>query len=203
MNLKDTYNKIAEAWVTDHNADTWWQEGTDAFLKIIPVGCSVLDVGCGGGIKSKYIAEREFKVTGIDFSEKMIEIAQRENPNLDFAVVDVYNIDQYPKTFDAIFAQAVLLHIPKKDVMEVLQKMVNRLNFGGFLYLGVKAVKDDGVEEKVVTEDDYGYAYDRFFSFFTLSELKNYFRQLELDIVWEGEVGSGRANWVQIVGKKR
>lgn len=34
MNLKDTYNKIAKDWVTDHNVDTWWQEGADYFTNL-------------------------------------------------------------------------------------------------------------------------------------------------------------------------
>ena len=77
-NLKNTYNKIAEEWVKDHDKDTWWQEGTDAFLSLLPKGSTVLDVGCGGGIKTKYIADKGFKAAGIDFSEEMIKVAKRE-----------------------------------------------------------------------------------------------------------------------------
>src|SRR3989344_5666981 len=120
--LKSTYNNIAEDWVKDHLRDTWWQEGTDAFLSFLPPQSAVLDVGCGGGIKSKYIADKGFQVTGIDFSEKMIEIAKREFPQTDFEVVDIYHLDQYQKMFDAVFAQAVLLHVPKFQALEVLRK---------------------------------------------------------------------------------
>lgn len=203
MDLKSTYNKIAEEWTRDHNNDSWWQEGTNTFLSFLPKGASVLDVGCGGGIKSRYIADKGFKVTGIDFSEKMIEICKRELPNLDFDVVDLYHIDTYNKTFDGIFAQAVLLHIPKKDVMAVLEKMKGRLNKNGLLYIAVKGVKEDGIEEKQVTEKDYGYEYQRFFSFFTSGELKNYIDELDMEIVWQSSTTSGRADWVQIIGKKR
>ncbi len=97
MDLKSTYNKIAEDWVKDHNKDDWWQEGTDTFLSLLPVGASLLDVGCGGGVKTKYISNKGYKVSGIDFSEKMIEIAKRELPELSFDVVDVYELDEYKK----------------------------------------------------------------------------------------------------------
>jgi len=203
MDLKSTYNKIAEDWKKDHDKDTWWQEGTDMFLSLLPRGSSVLDIGCGGGIKSKYITDKGYVVTGIDFSEKMIEIAEREYPGINFAVSDVYQLEKYPKKFDAVFAQAVLLHIPKNRVMEVLEKMKSCLNDGGLLYLGVKQVKEDGVGERVIKENDYGYDYERFFSFFTLAELEGYLKDLNMDVVWKTSTTSGKAGWLQIVGKKK
>lgn len=200
--LKDTYNKIAEDWYKDHQIDTWWQEGTDTFLAELPAGASVLDVGCGAGVKTRYLASKGFKTTGTDFSEKMIEIAKHESPEIPFEVVDVYKIDQYPKTFDGVFAQAVLLHIPKKDILDVLAKLKGRLSPGGLLYVAVKGVRDDGVEELVKKETDYGYEYERFFSFFTLPELEKYLTDLDMEIVWKTTTTSGRADWLQIVGKK-
>lgn len=202
MDLRDTYNKIAEDWVKDHNQDTWWQEGTDYFLSQLPGGSKVLDVGCGGGVKTKYIFSKGYKVLGIDFSENMIEIAKRENPGVDFSVVDMYNIDTLPNMFDAIFVQAALLHIPKSRVVEVLTKMKNRLNSGGLLYIAVKGIRDESVQEEIKTENDYGYSYERFFSYFSLEELKKYFSDLDLEVIWDSGKYSNNTNWIQIIGKK-
>ncbi len=202
MNLKETYNKIAEDWVLDHNDDDWWQEGTDYFLSFLPKEASVLDVGCGGGIKTKYISEKGHRVLGIDFSEKMIGIAQRENPGVEFAVVDMYDIDKIAETYDGIFVQAALLHIPKTRALEVLTKMNDKLNKDGLLYLAVKGIRDDGAEENIVKENHYGYEYERFFSYFKLEELKDYFGQLGLLVVWEENKKSNKTNWIQIIGKK-
>lgn len=202
MSLKDTYNKIAEDWAKDHSNDTWWQEGTDQFLSFLPPHATILDVGCGAGVKSRYLTKKGFKVIGVDFSENMIEIAKRESPNIQFDVVDVYEIDKYPHTFDGIFAQAVLLHIPKNKIREVLAKLKEKINPEGLLYIAVKGVRDDGIEEAVKTENDYGYQYERFFSFFTLPELEKYLQELNMEIVWKTNTPSGRADWLQIVGRK-
>ena len=35
MDLRSTYNKIAEDWFKDHHQDTWWQEGTEKFLEAL------------------------------------------------------------------------------------------------------------------------------------------------------------------------
>lgn len=178
MDLKETYNKIAEDWFKDHKTDGWWQEGTDKFLSLLGKGSKVLDVGCGAGIKSGYLSAKGFEVTGIDFSEKFIDIARKENPKLHFDVVDIYELDKYPKKFDGIFAQAVLLHVPKARVMNVLQMMKDKLNDNGLLYIAVKGVKSDGIEEGTKKENDYGYEYERFFSYFSSEELKKYFQKL-------------------------
>lgn len=202
MNLKETYNKIAKDWVQDHNRDDWWQEGADVFFDMLPTEAHVLDIGCGGGIKTKYIHDKGYLVSGIDFSENMIAIAQKNLPWLDFEVVDIYEIDKYNKTFDGIFAQAVLLHIEKKRILEVLEKLKLKLNPGGLLYVAVKGMKDSGVEEHVVEENDYGYPYQRFFSYYNLQELEEYFQKLDMKIVWKDIKRSGKTDWVQIVAKK-
>jgi 2-polyprenyl-3-methyl-5-hydroxy-6-metoxy-1,4-benzoquinol methylase len=203
MNLKSTYNKIAEDWFKDHHDDTWWHEGVEKFLSAIPAGASILDVGCGAGVKTRYLTNKGFKVSGIDFSENMIGIAKRESPDLSFEVMDIYDLDTYQKTFDGVFVQAVLLHIPKKDIKEVLLKLKNKVKINGLLYISVKAMREDEIEEGVKKENDYGYDYERFFSYFSLSELKKYFLEVDLEIIFEMSTIHGRTEWLQIVGKKK
>src|SRR5215470_9487702 len=49
-------------------------------------GLTVLDAGCGIGYLSTKLQDRGARVTGIDFSERMIEIARSHNPAIDFRV---------------------------------------------------------------------------------------------------------------------
>jgi 2-polyprenyl-3-methyl-5-hydroxy-6-metoxy-1,4-benzoquinol methylase len=64
----------------------------DLFLQHIPAG-RLLDVGCGPGWTSLLLAKAGYDVTGVDISERMIEIAQersaRENTPVDFVVGDM------------------------------------------------------------------------------------------------------------------
>lgn len=203
MDLRTTYNRIAEDWATDHAVDTWWIEGTTEFCKLLKPGSAILDVGCGGGFKTKFLADRGFAVKGTDFSESMIAAAGRKYPTLDFAVRDLHDIDQEPGTYDAIFAQAVLLHIKKIEVLDVLAKMKSRLNAGGFIYVAVKAHREGKPDEEVVKENDYGYEYERFFSYYSMTELENYFRELDMVVVSQTVTSSGRTNWLQVVAQKQ
>lgn len=203
MDLKETYNKIAEEWHNDHKTDDWWVAGTDKFIELMNNRGLVLDVGCGSGVKSKYLINKGLKVVGIDIAEKMVEIAKKEVTGGEFIVMDLLDVDKLPYTFDGIFMQAVLLHIPKKDVKEVLNKLVNKLKNGGFLYIAVKEKRLGGAEEEVKIDNDYGYNYERFFSYFTTEELNRYLENLGFKIVFTQTHTGGRStNWISIIGKK-
>ncbi|MDA1169020.1 MAG: class I SAM-dependent methyltransferase [bacterium] len=197
--LKNTYDKIAQSWHEDHKADTWWQAGTNEFIARLKEGGNVLDVGCGGGTKSKYLSDSGFEVTGIDFSERFIDIAKEEVPTAKFLVMDAHSINNLKENFDGIFMQAVLLHVPKKDIEDILQKVVTKLNPEGLVYIAVKEKDKDGVDEEVKIEDDYGYEYERFFSYFTIDELRQHFVRVGLEMVYEER----KSNWIQVIGRKK
>lgn len=201
MDLKSTYDQIAQDWDKDHTQDDWWKDGLEKFVSFLRPGACVLDVGCGSGVKSKILTAEGMHVTGIDFSEKMLEIARRRVPNADFQLVDLYDLSRVDKKFDGIFAQAVLLHVPKKDIRGVIHSLKEKLLPGGYFYAAVKEIRPQEKEEEMVKENDYGYEYERFFSYFTAGEMRKYFLDEGLEIVYETITHSGRRNWIQIIGR--
>lgn len=202
QSLRDTYNTIAQDWHRDHQKDTWWQEGTDYFLSLLSPHATVLDAGCAGGYKTKYIGERGFDVEGIDLSDEFIAIAQNELPQYRFTQMDLRHIDQLPHSYDAIYTSAVLLHIPKNEVPSILKKFHAKLHPDGYLYIAVKAQKPGGVEEEVKTENDYGYAYDRFFSYFSKDEMQDWLTESGFTVRQLTEKAVGGTNWIQIIAQR-
>lgn len=202
MNLKDTYNLIAEDWYKDHQKDDWWIPGTDKFISFLRPGSNILDVGCGAGVKSDYLIKKGFKVTGIDFSDQMIGIAGREVKTGDFLVKDIKEPLLLDRQFDGVFAQAVLLHISRQEMTQVLKNILEPLKPGGYFYAAVKEVKPDRPEEGMLKENDYGYEYERFFSYYGAEELKQYLSDAGLKIVYQDVVSSGKTNWIQMIGQK-
>jgi trans-aconitate methyltransferase len=201
MDLKSTYDKIAADWDKDHTTDDWWREGTEKFISLFPQKASVLDVGCGTGVKAKVLETNGMRVTGIDFSEAMLKIAKAKIPHARFLPMDIYDLSGLHEKFNGIFAQAILLHVPKKDVAMIIHSLVGKLNSGGYFYIAVKERREGEKEEETVKESDYGYEYERFFSYFTLKEMENHFTNEGLEIIYKSVTHSGRRNWIQLIGK--
>jgi len=115
--------------------------------------------------------------------------------------LDLYTLNASHEQFDCVFAQAVLLHIPKKDVPGILQNIRSVLKPGGFLYVAVKEAWPQTPPEEVLKENDYGYEYERFFSYFTTLELEKLLREAGFQIMHANLEKVGNTNWIQIVAK--
>lgn len=200
--LKGTYERIADDWHRDHVQDVWWTDVVGTFLSYLPAEGTVLDAGCGPGHIAKFVAGKGFNVTGIDFSERLIAIAKEHVPEASFEVRTMESLDEMEEQFDGVFSQASLLHVRKADAAAMIARLARRVKTGGYLYVSVKEAKEGKPEEEVKVEDDYGYAYERFFSYFTRQELRGYFRDAALTIVWDEPNAVGRTVWLQIIGRK-
>ncbi len=201
--LKATYNKIAEDWHRDHKSDTWWIETTDKFISLLKPGDLVLDVGCGGGLKAKYLISKGLKVTGIDFAENMIAIARREVPAGTFFVMDLRDLPRMDGTFDGILVHTTLVHIPKREVGRAVQIFKEKLKPGGYLYITVKEIRSGQDGEEVKAESDYGYPYERFWSYFNLPEVETYLREAGFYVCYSSITPLGNSRWLQVTGQKR
>ncbi|MDE0460452.1 MAG: methyltransferase domain-containing protein [Chromatiales bacterium] len=81
-------------------------------------GRDVLDLGCGTGRHTAWLAEAGARVTAVDFSEKMLERARRKVPaaHVRFVVHDLH--DPLPfddASFDAVVSGLVLEHLRDLD----------------------------------------------------------------------------------------
>ncbi|MEO8209007.1 MAG: class I SAM-dependent methyltransferase [bacterium] len=74
----------------------------------------VLDAGCGTGYLSQKLREKGAKVTGIDLSEKMIELAKKNNPQIDFFVGSCSVMSNIQSDyFDVLIANYVIMDTPE------------------------------------------------------------------------------------------
>ena len=97
---------------------------------------TVLDVGCGIGGSSRYIAKRypEAQVTGITLSPEQQSratalAAERGIPNAKFEVVDALNMKFPDDSFDLVWACESGEHMPDKE--KYIQEMARVLKPGG------------------------------------------------------------------------
>ncbi len=91
-------------------------------------GITILDAGCGSGIYANLLAGKGAKVTGLDISDKMIEIARRETPPEFNIAYHVGSLDALPFTaasFDIIICTYVLENV--EDISQVFRQFYSVL----------------------------------------------------------------------------
>lgn len=101
-------------------------------------GLRVLDVGCGAGLLSEAMDGEGARVTGIDLSPELIDVAQlhllESGREAEYRVVSAEDLAaERPGTYDVVTCMEMLEHVP--DPASVLRACFSLLKPGGMLLL--------------------------------------------------------------------
>jgi ubiquinone/menaquinone biosynthesis C-methylase UbiE len=105
----------------------------------LPEGAHVLDLGCGPGWTSSFLARMGYLVTGTDLAPDMIALAEKRavregvSECCTFRVADSESFD-FPAEFDAVLVYDTLHHTQHEST--VLQNCYRALKPGGKILLG-------------------------------------------------------------------
>ena len=104
-------------------------------LPALPPGAKVLDLGCGEGRNSLFLAQKGFDVTAIDRSaagiNKLKTMAGRAGVALRPIVADIATID-LDEDYDLVMAHGVLYYLTNDEWRELLLQVKDRTRPGGF-----------------------------------------------------------------------
>ncbi|HSG17833.1 MAG TPA: class I SAM-dependent methyltransferase [Anaerolineae bacterium] len=115
-------------------------EATIELLSLCHIGDAheVLNVGCGIGVGSTYIAKKyDCHVTGVDISEKMIEWSRRRakeekvEAKAKFRTANVGELPFEANRFDVVFAESVLIFV--EDKAQAIRECVRVTRPGGYV----------------------------------------------------------------------
>ncbi len=100
----------------------------------------MLDVGCGEGITTRMLADRGAKVTGIDLSEKMIELAKqhdaKESCGIQYALTSGSDLSQFEsETFDAAVSTMAMMDMA--DYAACVKEVYRVLKPSGFFQFSI------------------------------------------------------------------
>lgn len=142
------YDKIAIKYTELYFNETGDFPFVDKFLNKLPKNGKILEVGCGAGHFSNYMAEKGFVVEGIDLSKKFLEIAKEKVPNVIFKYMDMRKLEYLDEEFDGVLSTYALIHIPTDEVVQTLQESFRVLKPGGMIFIAVhKGEPDKMVDE--------------------------------------------------------
>ncbi len=97
----------------------------------------LLDVGCGGGILSEALAKQGADVTGIDMSQKLVDIAElhglESGVTVSYQKISVEELaEEQPESFDSVTCMEMLEHVP--DPASVINACAKLVKPGGTIF---------------------------------------------------------------------
>ena len=108
-----------------------------AFLEQLRPRAAILELGCGGGQDAELMSAAGFEVTATDGSAGLAAEAEARLGRL----VRVMRFEELEDVaaYDAVWANACLLHVPEDGLTDVLARIHRALKPGGRFYAGFKS----------------------------------------------------------------
>lgn len=167
------------------------------FLEILPPGGRILDLGCGGGIDSREMIRQGFDVLPVDGSAAVARKAEAVIGKP--VVVRTFEELRFEGAFDAVWASASLIHVPRPSLALILGKLRHALKPGGYHFASFKGGGQDGRD-----------ADGRYYNYPSMEKLIGYYDKaggwnlLKVeDYVGGGFEGGTTGPWLAIFAQKR
>ena len=95
----NSYNQNADAFQARFMNLELYKGSLDSLYKHIKDNYNIIDFGCGPGNICKYLLDQNqtINVCGVDLSEKMLELALKNEPRAKYELRDIRNISCYTK----------------------------------------------------------------------------------------------------------
>jgi 2-polyprenyl-3-methyl-5-hydroxy-6-metoxy-1,4-benzoquinol methylase len=131
--VREDFDRIAELMAREPEAR---EPYSNYLLRHLPSDCEhVLEIGCGLGAFAREVARRARRVTAMDLSPQMINVARARSAsytNLEFVLADFLQADLPGESYDCVVTLATLHHLP---LAESLKRIKSLLRPGGVLIL--------------------------------------------------------------------
>ena len=187
------YNSNAAVFSeTTKNVD--FSEVQQIFTKHLSPDASILDFGCGSGRDTKYFMEHGYRVEATDGSEELCKLASSYT-GVSVKYMLFQELDEQKKYY-GIWACSSILHLPKDELKNVMQRMLCALKDDGVIYTSFKYGTFEGERN------------GRYFTDFTEKTFDGFLsgiRHVKIEEQWlTGDVRPGRESeqWLNFILRK-
>ncbi len=193
------------------------KEFTDYFADKALENKTALDLGCGEGRYSLFLAQRGCRVHAVDRSAagiaKLKKMAAAPPLPIDAAVMDIADFEFKPGGYDIIVAATVLDHLDQDLRQRTISNIISALKPSGILYTNVFTVSDPGFGVKMAAaaqknRENVSDTAECMEYYFAENELKQVFSDLAVLYYYEGtepDTSHGRPHdhgWACLLAQK-
>ena len=123
--------------------------------EILTPGATVLDVGCGSGSETLFLAQCGFRAIGVDRSSEALRIARQRSEKAALAVEwrrgDAFDLPLMDNSVDGVIDRGCFHLIPPRDRQPLFDKIYQSLNWGGAFVLFEKVRGPDARFQDILT----------------------------------------------------
>jgi SAM-dependent methyltransferase len=138
--VRASYDRVADNYVAmgagDLGPRPWLRAALAAFAEEVRHLGPVLDVGCGPGVVTGFLAGLGVDASGVDLSPRMVEHARRLHPGLRFEVASATELLLEDASLGGILGWWSLFNLRRGALPGVLTSFARALVPGGQLLLG-------------------------------------------------------------------
>jgi SAM-dependent methyltransferase len=117
----------------------------DQFLRYVSPRGRILDAGSGSGRDTRAFADRGYAVDAFDASPELCNLSTRLT-GIRACVLRFQEFERSPR-YDGVWACASLLHVPRGELPDAINRLVKALKLGGVLYTSFKYGSGERVAE--------------------------------------------------------
>lgn len=133
LSVLATYQRHGAAWAKlrgDNLAEGSW---LDRFCSLLPIGSSVLDIGCGSGLPiASELFRRGFEVVGVDGTPVMVALFQHNLPGIEAHFSDMRKL-ALGRRFSGLLAWDSFFHLSPSDQRDMFARFQAHAAPGGAL----------------------------------------------------------------------
>jgi cyclopropane fatty-acyl-phospholipid synthase-like methyltransferase len=181
--VREGYDRCAEEYNRSRQDDV--SPELRLLISRLDKGASVLDIGCGDGIRACKELARTCSVTGVDISPIQIAFARQNVPSGHFLCGDIMTMVFPESSFDAVVSFYAIFHIPKEEHEELFRRIYQWLKPKGYLLTSVSIENEDPY-----TEDDF-FGVRMYWSNYGLAEYKRMLSEIGFSVLEGTQLGHG------------
>jgi SAM-dependent methyltransferase len=153
--VRTSYDRVADNYVAmgmgELGLTPWLRAALTAFAEETRDRGPTLDVGCGPGTVTGFLAGLGVDVSGVDLSPRMVEHARQRYPALRFEVASATQLQLTDGSFGGVLGWWSLFNLPRDVLAGVLASFARALVPGGQVLLGMHVGDGD-----IVRTEAYG-----------------------------------------------
>ena len=109
-------------------------------------GDRALDAGCGTGRAGRLLADHGFDTVGVDIADGMVEIADREHPDLNFIVAQLDRLPFARSRFSTVVCWYSIITTPPDEIIGAFGELHRVLIDGGVVLVAFQAGEGESVK---------------------------------------------------------